>query len=187
MNENTTKPNFTIPDLPPSKHRFEVSITPTGERLDYTATQMKEFYLKGCQDTLNSNNELMEKLDKYLKANYPDSEGTDIAERSISALEKMDIALGMKNVPKEKNTKPIIRWYMTDNHIFLRLSDNDDEAIVRVKASIEQGFTYGLLCATQGNNKPFGSVSAEGKDEIESFLVKAKKWLSETHNTEPSE
>ena len=72
-------------------------------------------------------------------------------------------------------------WYMRDNHTFLRLSEDYTVAIMQIKETFDEGYTYGMLC-TKG--KPdVGVVNAGGKNSWREFAADAKRWYADRNRT----
>ena len=67
-------------------------------------------------------------------------------------------------------------YYMRDNHTFLPLPFNVDEAIRLIKEEFEKGYTYGMLCSKDPNI--YSMVHANGKERLNQFLVEATAWLN---------
>ena len=66
-------------------------------------------------------------------------------------------------------------WYMRDNHTFIPLPLDADEAMARLRrAFIDEIDAYGMLCTTEGPMR--GKYEHAAKDWSE-FEPRARKWL----------
>ena len=66
-------------------------------------------------------------------------------------------------------------YYMRDNHTFVPISYNLDDAINKIKEEFKKGYTYGTLFELK-NRKNF--IHAKGN--LEEFLDRAIPWLIKT-------
>lgn len=81
-------------------------------------------------------------------------------------------------VSYELKSTAAIAYYMRDNHTFKRLGPSIDEAMADVKAEMEAGYTYGMLCTKDRSD--VGTVHA-GKS-WEEFEPRAREWLEKFFN-----
>ena len=96
-----------------------------------------------------------------------------------SLLDRMD--------PKpDRSIVKLVRYYMRDNHTFVRLSSDDAEALKQIRDEFVDGWNYGLLGAhfyrtdrTSGTCKQV--VHAQGHESWEQFSAKATSLLAELH------
>lgn len=66
-------------------------------------------------------------------------------------------------------------WYMRDNHTFLPLPLDADEAMDRLrKAFIDERDTYGMLCTKEG---PMRDKSEHAGKDWPEFEPRARKWI----------
>lgn len=65
-------------------------------------------------------------------------------------------------------------WYMRDNHTFLRLPLNVDQALQLIRQEFVEGMSYGMLCS-KNNELPL--VHAEGPERWPVFEIAAREWL----------
>ncbi len=66
-------------------------------------------------------------------------------------------------------------YYMRDNHTFLRLPLDADEAIDMMKAEFEKGYSYGMLCT---KDHPVEPLHARGPQFSEIFFAEARQWIN---------
>ena len=65
-------------------------------------------------------------------------------------------------------------WYMRDNHTFRKLSSNINEALAQIKEEMDDGYTFGSLCA---EDKSIPMLHARGSKELPSYLAECVKWF----------
>ena len=72
--------------------------------------------------------------------------------------------------PPAQQPEPVRVWYMRDNHTFLELPLDIDEAISALRNEWPSGQTCGVLCSKEVNEE----VHAHG--EIEPFIAEVRAW-----------
>ena len=65
-------------------------------------------------------------------------------------------------------------WYMRDDHTFRKLSSNINKAIEQIAVEIDDGHTYGMLCA---EDKSIPVLHAGSREEMPLYLADCVKWF----------
>lgn len=65
-------------------------------------------------------------------------------------------------------------YYMRDNHTFLKLPNDPDEALKLIAAEVRDGFSHGMLCSKQYSV----GVHLQGKEDWLSFEEAARDWFA---------
>lgn len=71
--------------------------------------------------------------------------------------------------------KPL--YYMRDDHLFTKLSEDVEAAILQVLKDFCDGQDHGMLC-THRKGAP-SHVHAEGTDKWDEFETKMREWFAE--------
>jgi hypothetical protein len=70
-------------------------------------------------------------------------------------------------------------WYMRDNHTFLTLSNNVDEALAQVQEEFEGGYTSGMVCTRDSSLPP---IHTDYRD-LKGSLRKIREWYKKLSDT----
>ena len=68
-------------------------------------------------------------------------------------------------------------YYMRDNHTFLPIPLDPDEAEMLLRQEFDNGYTFGMLCSKHEDSP--GILHAGGNAELESFITNARVWIEE--------
>lgn len=68
-------------------------------------------------------------------------------------------------------------FYMLDNHTFLSLPKNPDEALPLILKEASSGYSHGTLCV--GGGAAYGHVRMHGMADWSRFEKDARKWFEQ--------